>query len=86
MLNLLQQVDFLEDLALTELVLHILLFDGLDRDTLTSELVHAEGDFSEGALSDQFDEFVELESSRWQLIILRNVILDVADQFVSFFE
>ena len=86
MLDLLEEVDLLEDFTLAELVLHILLLDCLNCHTLTSQFVHAECDFAESSLANQLDEFVEFESRRWEFVILRNVILDVADEFITFFE
>lgn len=57
--------------------------DSLDRHILASELVHAKGYFAESALAYQFDELVKLKGRRWQLIILRDVILDIGDELVS---
>lgn len=86
MLYLLQQVDLLEDLALAEFILHVLLLDCLDRHAFACQLVHAEGHFAKGALAYELDKLVELESSRRKLIVLRDVILDVADQLISFLQ
>jgi len=86
MLYFLEQVHLLEHLTLTEVILHELLLNCLDRHIFARQLVHSESHFTEGALADQFDEFVKLEGRRGQLIILRYVILDVADQLVSLLE
>ena len=86
MLYLLQQVDLLEDLALAEFILHVLLLDCLDRHAFACQLVHAKSHFAKGAFADELDELVELESRRGKLIVLRNVILDVAYQLVSFLQ
>ena len=86
MLNLLQQVDFLEHLSFAEIILHVLLFNRLDRDILTCELVHAQSHLAKRTLPDQLDELVELQRRWWQLIVLCYVILDVTDKLFSFFE
>jgi len=85
-LDLLQEVDLLEHLAFAKLILHILLLYSLYGHILASQLVHAECDFAEGTLADDFEEFVKLECCRWQFVILGNVILDIADQLVSLLE
>lgn len=85
-LDLLQQVDLLEDLPLTEVVLHVILLDGLYSYLFASELVYAEGHLAEGSLADQLHELVEVQGRRWQLVILLNVLFDVLYQVVAFLQ
>lgn len=82
-LDLLQQIYLLEDLPLRKVILHIRLLDRLDSNVFASEFVDPESDLSEGALADQLDELVVLESSRWQFIILLDVGLYELYQSVS---
>ena len=82
MLYLLEQVHFLEDLTLAKFILHVLLLYCLDGHTFSSEFVHAQGYFTKGSLADELDEFVELKGSRRKLIILRNVILNIANELI----
>lgn len=82
-LDFLKEVDLLKDLALRKIILHIRLLDRFDGHVLASEFVDPESDLTEGALADQLDELVVLESSRWQLIILLYVRLNELYQSVS---
>ena len=86
MLDLLQQVDFLEYFSFAEVILHVLLFNRLDRDILARQLVHAQSHLAKSTLADQLNELVELQCRRWQLIVLCYVILDVADKLFSLFK
>ena len=83
MFDLLEQVDFLEDLALREVVLHVVLLDGLDGDLLARQLVDAERDLSEGTLADKLDEAIEVQRGGRQLIVLLDVALDVFDELLA---
>ncbi len=49
--DLLQNVDFLENFAPAEFILHVLLIDGLNSYVLASELMDTEGHFAKGTLA-----------------------------------
>lgn len=82
-LYLLEQVNFLEDLPLAEVILHVVLLDRLDGHLLSRQLVHSQRDLAKGSLSNQLHELVEVESRGWQLVVLLDVLLDVLDQVVA---
>lgn len=73
MLNFLEQVDLLEDFAFAELVLHVVLLDGLDGHLLARQFVDSESYFAEGSLSNQLHEFVKVQSCWRQLVVLLNI-------------
>jgi len=60
MFDFFQQVNFLEDLSFAEVVLHVLLFDGLDGNVFASELVHTECHLAERTFANELNELVEL--------------------------
>lgn len=82
MLNLFQQIYFLEDLALAEIVLHVILLYCLDRNLLAGELVDTKSDFAEGTLAYQFYELVEVERGWRELIVFLDVLFDVLYELV----
>lgn len=84
MLNLFQQVDLLEHLSFTEIVLHIVLLNCLDSDLFTGQFMDTQSDFSEGSFANKFDEFVKVQSCWWKLIILLDILFNVLDQLVPF--
>jgi len=60
MFYLFKKVYFLKYFSFAKIVLHIILFNGFDGDLFTCKLVNTESDFTEGAFSNQFYEFVEV--------------------------
>ena len=86
MLNFLEQIDLLENFALAKIILHVLFLDCLDRNAFTRQLVHTESYLTEGPFSNEFDELVKLKCRGGQLVVLSDVILDVADELVSFLQ
>lgn len=82
-LYLLEQVNFLEDLPLAEVILHVVLLDRLDGHLLPRQLVHSQRDLAKGSFSNELHELVEVESRGRQLVVLLDVLLDVLDQVVA---
>lgn len=80
MLNLLQEVDLLEDLALAELVFHVALLYRLDGHLLARQLMHPQGYLPEGALADQLHELIEIERCGRELVGFIDMALDVFDE------
>ena len=83
MLDLLEEVDFLEHLPLAKVILHVVLLDGLNRNLLTRELVYTECHFTKGTLTYKFDESIEIQSCGRQLVVLLDVRFNVADELLT---
>jgi len=81
--NLLEQVDFLKNLSLAKVIFHEGLFYSFDCYLLSSQNMNTKRHFAKCAFSDQFYELVKLKSSRWQLIRLLDVVLDVGNQLIN---
>ena len=80
MLDLLQQVNFLEDLALAEFILHIALLNRLDCNLLACQLMHTKCHFPKSAFPDQLDKLIEVQRGGREFVGLVNVRLDVLYQ------
>ena len=82
-LYLFQKVNFLENLTLTKVILHVVFLNCFDGHLLTSKLMDSKGNLSESTLSDQFHKLVEVQCCRRQLIILLDVLFNVLYQLVT---
>jgi hypothetical protein len=85
-LDFLEKVNLLEYLALTEIVLHVILFDCLYGHLLSCELVHSQSNFTESTFSNKLYELVEVQCCRRQLVILLNVLFYVFYKLISFLQ
>ena len=81
--NLLEQVNFLKNLSLAKVIFHEGLFYSFDCYLLSSQNMNTKRHFAKCALADQFYELVKLKRSRWQLIRLLDVVLDVSHQLFN---
>ena len=59
--------------------------DHFDCHELARQLVDGKVYLSEGALTYLFDELIEVETSRWELLVLAEVLPIVLDDLVSVF-
>ena len=82
MLYFLEEVYLLEHLTFAEVILHIILLDGLDGHLLPCKLVNTKGYLAEGSFANQLDELVKVQCCRRQFIILLDILLYVLDQLV----
>lgn len=83
MFDLLEKVDLLKHLSFRKVILHIGLLYGLNRNILSSQLVDAQGDLTEGTLPYKFNKFVIFEGRRGKLIVLLYVLLYELYQSIS---
>ena len=60
MFDFFQQINFLEDLSFVEVILHVLLFDGLDSYVFASELVHTQCYLAERTFANELNELIKL--------------------------
>jgi hypothetical protein len=83
MLNLFEKINFLENLPLAKVILHVVFLNSFDSHLLTSKLMDTKGYLTKSTLSNQFYKLVEVQCCRRQLIILLNVLFNVLNQLVS---
>jgi hypothetical protein len=76
-LDLLQQVNFLENFAFAKVILHIIFLDRFNGYLLASELVNSQGDFTESALADELHKLVEVQCCGRKLVVLLDVLFYV---------
>ena len=79
MLDLFEKVNFLENLALAKVILHVVLLDCFDSHLLASKLMDTQGNLTKGTLANQFHKLVEVQCCRRQLVILLDVLFNVLD-------
>lgn len=85
-LDLLEQVHFLKDLSLAEVVLHIVLLYSLDGHLLARKFMDSQSYFAKCSFSDQFHKFVEVECCWWELIVFLDVLFNIFDELISFLQ
>ena len=64
----------------TVFLLHVVLIDGLDGHLAPCQLVDTQSDLPECPFADQLHKLVELERSRWELLVLPQVQFIVSDE------
>ena len=83
MFNLFQKINFLENLALAKVILHVVFLNSFYSHLLTSKLMNTKGYLTKSTLANKFYKFVEVQCCRRQLIILLDVLFNVLNQLVS---
>jgi hypothetical protein len=86
MLDLFEQVNFLENFSLAEVILHIIFLNSFDSDLFSCELMDSESYFTKSTFSNEFNEFVEVQCCWRQLVILLDILFYVLYQLVSLLE
>ena len=82
MSDLFKDINFLENFPPAILILHIWFVNCFYRNILAGQLVNSKGNFSKGPLSYQFDELVEVQSGRRDLLVLLDILLDILYQLL----
>ena len=85
MADFLENVNFLEYLASTVVVLDVNLVNGLDGHLLASQLVDPQGNFTKSPLAQQLNELVEVQCRLRDDFVFLNVRLDVLDKANALF-
>ena len=65
MLYFFKEINFLENFSFTKIVLHVIFLNGFDSHLLARKFMNTKCNFTKSSLSNELDEFVEIQSGRW---------------------
>jgi len=65
MLYFFKEINFLENLSFTKIILHVIFFNCFDSDLLARKFMNTKCNFTKSSFSNKFNEFVKIQSSWW---------------------